>query len=237
MFSSPVMYKVETESQRELGSLEQSFVDRLVQDLSTFLLGGRAWMVVGIRHEDRLVRVKPAPRGKKPSWGGFLPQFLGYEICQAMKEVLASDDDYPFLDGRAKAALDEWRADFGALLRSREPMQSDGDAVHWWTFAGGRINQTLKYALDWKGGWKVVPDNFSLRIQGDGLSVNAVRAVIDGVSWSDSETRRALLARVPEYRLSKFQRVLPDKWQVEMVGAYLLDFDGAGRMDSAMDRS
>jgi len=31
---------------------------------------------------------------------------------------------------------------------------------------------------------------------------------------------------VPEYRLSKFQRVLPEKWQVEMVGAYLLDFEG-----------
>ena len=31
---------------------------------------------------------------------------------------------------------------------------------------------------------------------------------------------------VPEYRLSKFQRVLPDRWQTEMVGAYLLDFEG-----------
>ncbi|HLV21763.1 MAG TPA: hypothetical protein VKZ49_12800 [Polyangiaceae bacterium] len=31
---------------------------------------------------------------------------------------------------------------------------------------------------------------------------------------------------VPEYRLSKFQRVLPDRWQSEMLGAYLLDFAG-----------
>jgi hypothetical protein len=30
-----------------------------------------------------------------------------------------------------------------------------------------------------------------------------------------------------EYRLSKFQQVLPDRWQTEMIGAYLLDFDGA----------
>jgi ATP-dependent Lhr-like helicase len=35
---------------------------------------------------------------------------------------------------------------------------------------------------------------------------------------------------VPEYRLSKFQRVLPDRWQVEMVGAYLLDFEGAAQL-------
>jgi len=228
VFSSPVLYKVQTESKRELGSLEQNFVDRLVQDMSTFLLGGRAWMVIGLNHEERVVRVKPAPRGKKPSWGGFLPQFLGFEVCQAMKAVLASDEDYPFLDARAKAAVAEWRADLGALLRRCDPMQVDNGAVIWWTFAGGRINQTLKYALESKGGWKVVPDNFSVRIQGDGLSVNAVREVIDSVTWCAPETRRALLALVPEYRLSKFQRVLPDKWQVEMVGGYLLDFEGAG---------
>jgi hypothetical protein len=30
---------------------------------------------------------------------------------------------------------------------------------------------------------------------------------------------------VPEYRLSKFQRVLPDAWQVEMIGNYLVDFE------------
>ena len=29
---------------------------------------------------------------------------------------------------------------------------------------------------------------------------------------------RAILARLPEYRLSKFQRCLPERWAVEMVG-------------------
>jgi hypothetical protein len=31
---------------------------------------------------------------------------------------------------------------------------------------------------------------------------------------------------LPEYRLSKFQRALPDSLQVEMVGQYLVDFEG-----------
>ena len=57
---------------RGIGSLEQAFVDRLVNEMSTFLLGGRAWMVVSVNHDERLVRVRAAPRGKKPSWGGFL---------------------------------------------------------------------------------------------------------------------------------------------------------------------
>ena len=44
--------------------------------------------------------------------------------------------------------------------------------------------------------------------------------------WAATETKQKLSAMVPEYRLSKFQRVLPDPWQVEMVAAYLLDLEG-----------
>ena len=52
--------------------------------------------------------------------------------------------------------------------------------------------------------------------------------------WSDERTRKNLLAKVPEYRLSKFQRALPPKFEVEMVGVYLLDFAGAGEFVEAV---
>jgi ATP-dependent Lhr-like helicase len=232
VFSSPVLYRVETEARAPVGSLEQDFVDRLAPDMSCFLLGGRAWLVASVSHEDRVVRVRPAPRGKKPSWGGFVPQFLGFEVCQAMKAVLAGDDEHAFLDAKAKAAVTEWRAELGELLRRKvDALQFDGTMLLWWTFAGGRINQTLKYALEWKGRWKVVPDNFALKIQGDGLGFETFANVMAELRaegfWKDPEVRQKLLAMVPEYRLSKFQRVLPDTWQVEMVGAYLLDFEGS----------
>ncbi len=231
VFSSPVLYKVQTETKRDLGSLEQAFVDRLVEDMSTFLLGGRAWQVIAVNHDERVVRVKGAPRGKKPSWGGYLPQFLGFELCQEMKAVLTSDEELSYLDRRAKDALLEWRNDLGALLRrARHELQYDGDLVTWWTFAGGRINQTLKYAIEWKGRWKVIPDNFALKIQGDGVTHETVRALLEDLRapafWAATETKQKLSAMVPEYRLSKFQRVLPDPWQVEMVAAYLLDLEG-----------
>jgi ATP-dependent Lhr-like helicase len=151
-----------------------------------------------------------------------------------MKAVLTSDDDYPFLDAKAKGAMTEWRGDLGLLLRRKgDALQFDGTTVTWWTFAGGSINQTLKYAIEWQGSWKVVSDNFSVRIQGDGVSFDEVTRVLGGLRlpafWDDAETRRKLLSMVPEYRLSKFQHVLPDAWQVEMIGAYLLDFEGTKR--------
>jgi ATP-dependent Lhr-like helicase len=234
VFSSPVLYRVVTEARRDVGSLEQAFVDRLVQDMSSFLLGGRAWMVSGIDHEDRVVRVRPAPRGKKPSWGGFVPQFLGLEICQEMKAVLVADDVLPYLDARAGAALSTWRDELGDLLRRPgDALQFDGDTMLLWTFAGGRINQTLKYALEDASGWKVVPDNFALKIQGDGLGFDTMMGVLgklrDPSRWTDEAFRARLRSLVPEYRLSKFQRVLPDALQTELIGAYMLDFDGAAR--------
>ncbi|CAN5523900.1 hypothetical protein BH09MYX1_BH09MYX1_42970 [soil metagenome] len=200
--------------------------------MSSFLLGGRAWLVISVNHGERTVRVKPAPRGQKQSWGGFVPQFLGREVCQEMRAVLASDEAYGFLDARAKASLADWRAELGPLLgRGRSAMHFDGDVLTWWTFAGGRVNQTLKYALEWNAGWKVVPDNFAVKIMGDGLAFKEVERVLDALRapglWDDPEVRRSLFARVPDYRLSKFQKVLPEKWQVEMVGGYLIDFAGA----------
>lgn len=88
VFSSPVLYRVQTATGRELGSLEQDFVDRLVEEMSAFLLAGRAWLVEHVHHEDKLVRVREAPRGQKPTWGGFVPALLGFELCQSMKQVL-----------------------------------------------------------------------------------------------------------------------------------------------------
>jgi ATP-dependent Lhr-like helicase len=36
----------------------------------------------------RSIAVVPSPRGKQPSWGGFLPRMLGFEVCQRIKKLL-----------------------------------------------------------------------------------------------------------------------------------------------------
>ena len=243
VFSSPVLFRVQTASHREIGSLEQNFVDQLVEEMSSFLLGGRAWTVEQISHAERIVRVREAPRGKKPKWGGFIPQILGYELCQKVKQVLVAADDYPYLDELARRALAEQREDLGELLRrTGHAIQVDDGGAHWWTFAGGRINHTMKYAIEWVGGWKVVADNFQLRVEGDGVGHGPVDDAIRRMSapgfWDDPETLHAIVSRLPEYRLSKFQRVLPDAASAEMVGGYLLDTKAAAAWlaDHPMER-
>ncbi|HSP79810.1 MAG TPA: DEAD/DEAH box helicase [Myxococcaceae bacterium] len=238
VFSSPVLYRVETAGGRELGSLEQDFVDRLVEEMSAFLLAGRAWMVERVSHAERTVRVREAPRGRNPSWGGFAPQMLGFELCQRVKRLLTEDVTYPYLEPRAAKALAERREELGELLgRAGPAVQWDDGRARWWTFAGGRINHTLKYALEWLCGWKVVADNFQLRLEGDGLTLGTVEEAIHRLAaegfWNDPETRQALRARLPEYRLSKFQDALPEERALELLGAWLLDFEGARAFLSA----
>lgn len=231
VFSTPALYRVHTASGKEIGVLEQGFVDRLVEEATSFLLGGRGWMVERVDHAERAVRVRPASSGRKPSWGAFLPQLLGFEVCQRMRRVLVEEVTYPYLHPSAKLALEERREELGPLLgRAARAVQVEPGAARWWTFAGGRVNHTLKYAIEVLSGWKVVADNVLVRIEGDGVTHGAVDEVVDRMAregfWDDEGMWRAILARLPPYRLSKFQGVLPEAMAVEMVAGHLLDAEG-----------
>ncbi len=233
VFSSPVLYRVETETGGDLGSLEQGFVDGLVEGMSSFLLAGRAWAVEQVSHADRTVRVRPAPRGSRPTWGGFVPQLLGFELCRRTRRVLAGDDRYPYLDPAAERVLETRRGALGALLRKGEPaIEVEDGTLHWWTFAGGRVNHTLKYALQSTGDFKVVADNLAVRLEPAPTAADLDRRLVELQSdafWNAASTTMGLLARVPAYRLSKFQRCLPAVLSAETVGRYLLDVPGTRR--------
>lgn len=228
VFSSPVLYKVQTKAGYVVGSLEQAFTDTLVEEISSFLLGGRAWTVVHINHDDRVVRVEPAPRGKKPSWGGFAPQLLSLDICQQIAALLINEEKVPYIDSIAQHALDEARTDLGRLLQnSNNRIQVDADRATWWTFAGGKINHTLKYGLQFHHDWKIVADNFKLKIEGDSLGSGTLNLSLERLSesdfWETLSMQKFIASQLPQYRLSKFQQALPEMFSVEMIHNYLLD--------------
>jgi ATP-dependent Lhr-like helicase len=235
VFSSPVLYRVETPQRAEIGALEQAFVDSLVEQMSAFLLSGRAWLVDHVNHEDRVVRVREAPRGKQPSWGGYIPQMLGFELCQRIRKVITDTDAVPYLNEPAAAALQARRDDLGESLRSQPVLvRIDDGKAHCWTFAGGRINHTLKYILSLIGGFKVVADNFQLRVEGDSVTAAAIFEIFDRMKqepfWTDRSVWGPIYGSLPAYRLSKFQRALPGEYGEEMVARFLLDLPGTRRL-------
>jgi len=231
VFSSPVLYKVQTPAGYTVGSLEQAFVDKLVAQISSFLLGGRAWTVMHVSHEERKVGVVPAPRGKKPSWGGFAPQLLGFELCQQIAEILQSESTIPYIDAKTQAVLDEYRSDLRPLITEvQSSIQLETNQALWWTFAGGQINHTLKYGLQFYHDWKIIADNFKLKIEGDSVGYATLSLAIAQMSepafWKTPAIQHFLLSHLPEYRLSKFQRALPGIYSLEMINNYLLDILG-----------
>ncbi len=242
VFSSPQTYTVQTTTGQPLGTLQQDFVDRLVDGVSSFLLGGRGWAVIRIQHDDRRILVEPAPRGRQPTWGGYIPQFLGREVCQAILGVLTSDQAFSYLTPEATTVLQERRAAMSDVL---EPdiggVEVLDDEIIWWTFAGGRINSTLRYALNHRApGWQVIPDNFSLKVRSDHLSqgeFQEVRSTLsDPALWDDKQLWDSIAASLPAYRLSKFQPLMPPWVEHEVVARYLLDVEGASAVVSESPR-
>jgi ATP-dependent Lhr-like helicase len=233
VFSSPQYYRVIGPHGGDIGSLEQNFVDNLVEDMTSFLLGGRAWLTRAIDHKQRTVAVIPSPRGKQPSWGGFMPRMLGFEVCQRIKQLLCDPTEYAYLAESAAAALRLYREEFAALLSRGNAIQVAEDGTRWWTHAGGRINQTLRHAIAELTGWKVSADNFRLRFEGSGVSHATVVAAIEALAapafWEDAALWQRIVARIPPYRFSKFQAALPPRFELELVGRYLLDLEGTRR--------
>ncbi|MEX1368787.1 MAG: DEAD/DEAH box helicase [Nannocystaceae bacterium] len=249
VFSSPGSYAVQTTAGRALGTLSQGFVDRLVEQVSCFLLGGRPWSVSHIRHHDRRIVVQPAPRGKKPTWGGFLPSFLGFDLCQQILSVLTSSDAYAYLGPEAAEVLATERAAMeGITADPRSGIIVGSGEIRWWTYAGGRVNSTLRYALEAQAtsssrasSWKVVPDNFGLTLRGDDVTSAAFHERLDELlepqMWDDEALWRNVADSLPSYRLSKFQPLMPPWVTREVVASYLLDVAGAWRWLSGASMS
>ncbi len=233
VFSSPQSYTVLTEADRPLGTLTQDFVDRLVDGVSCFLLGGRAWAVERVQHDDRRVVVSPAPRGKQPTWGGFLPQFLGREICERVRRVLLEDEAFTYLDAAARERLESHREDVRERIGDgRDRVRIEDGELRWWTFAGGKINATLRYAIEGlEPSWKAIPDNFLIKMRGADLTAKrweVLRERLRAASlWHDEAFWDGIAALLPSYRLSKFQPLMPDWVEREVVAGYLLDLPGA----------
>ena len=233
VFSSPQSYTVKSSDGRPLGTLSQDFVDGLVDGVSCFLLGGRAWLVNFTDHSERVINVASAPRGRQPTWGGFLPQFLGFDLCQKILDVLCSDETYPYLDTQAANELDQRRQQLRGIVRPKVGGIDYVDSeIIWHTFAGGRINATLKHALaDLCPTWQILPDNFRLRIRADNLAPaefnNTLTQLRQPDFWSDQARWLRIAGNLPNYRLSKFQPLMPANVQGELVAGFMLDLKGA----------
>lgn len=232
VFSVPRMVRV-VHHQSEIGSIDAEFLEALEsgnQATPAFMLAGRAWAVQHIDWQKGVCVVLPAPAGKAPRWQGS-PQFLHYDLCQAMRSILVSDSIAPEWTERARAALATMRAEHSFLADEHSPITRDGQDLKWWTFAGGRANNLLAKLIEEELGGECSVRNSSITCKGAaGSSEVALRTFLrrlagEGRPSRDDATRHAQSAA--RSRVSKFEPCLPERLLCDLLAEIVVDEAGA----------
>lgn len=216
VFSSPEEFTVISLSGEVIGTVQWDFLEKLLEKDAMFFLSGRPWHVERIEWKKKVVHVSRATGGRVPQWGGISPMFLGYQLCRMERKILVSDDEMPYLQADGQAYLRELRNDRGRFLASSfAPAEADEAGITWWTYAGGYVNNTLRYAFRVEFGEraKVQATDETVRIVSETIPESEFWTLVDRMGDEHYWTRPAFLdqiiAMLPDYRLSKFQHHLP----------------------------
>lgn len=226
--------------EQELGMVDASFLQGAEPGSrnSTFVLGGRAWELTHVDWSRARCTVKPAEGGAKAAkWFGG-PGALSYELCQAMRDVLTSDDADRSWSKRAVEVIARLREEH-AFLRDGDhaPMVSESDGIAWWTFAGARANQLLARVIEGELGGRCVVRDTSISCRDEaGRSVAALRDLVSRLSEQhrpNVEDARRFAAPTGKARLSKFEACLPETLLADLAGERAVDVAGARAVVSA----
>jgi ATP-dependent Lhr-like helicase len=219
--------------EQEIGTVDASFLEGAEPSgrSATFVLGGRAWELVHVDWSKGRCSVKPAEGGARAArWFGG-PTALSYEICQAMRDVLAGDDVDEGWSKRAIEVVRRLREEHAFLRDERTPITEDSDGSTWWTFAGARANQLLGRVLESElGGRCVVRDtSISCRDQA-GLSAATLRQLVQGLAEQgrpSADDARRFASPMGRARLSKFDACLPPALALDLLRESTVDEAGA----------
>jgi len=234
VFSSPVEFEVASLSGDVIGTVEWDFLEKLLETHGAFYLSGQAWAIERVEWKKKLVVVSKAPAGKVPLWGGLSPRFIGYELSRKKRDVLTGTDVLSYLSSEAVAWLASLRGDKGEYLAgSFAPIENDARGILWHTWAGGRINNTIRFALKAELGVEVQATNELVRIPDSTIPWLEVTRLIEEMRfpafWNDGPRMDRIQAMLPEWRLSKFQGYLPVAKRRELVAMTILDVPGTLR--------
>lgn len=231
VFSSPVEFEVTGLSGDVIGTVEWDFLEKLLETQGSFFLSGQAWTIERIEWKKKIVIVSKAPAGKVPMWGGLSPRFVGYELSRKKRDILVGSEVPAYLSAEAQSWLSSLRADKGSLLvKSFAPLEHGDRGVQWHTWAGGRINNTIRFALKAELGIDVQATNEVVRIPEAAVPWSDISGVIDAMAspafWTGGPLLDRIQAMLPEWRLSKFQPYLRASQRRELIAAQVLDLDG-----------
>ena len=183
VFDSPPLFTV-LHGRTELGSVHETSFRLKTRDGPTVLsLAGRSWAVGFVDWQRQRAWVSQSDRVGRSRWLGGGPT-LGFELCQAIKRVLAGEVPEELLSRRALEAMEEvgdshdWVDVDATALLLRETGAS------WYTFGGGLLNAALAARLSGEAG-ECRHDSFAVHfgaVEDPGRLREAIGRTVDGDS-------------------------------------------------------
>jgi ATP-dependent Lhr-like helicase len=224
VFLSPPLFTI-LHGRQELG-----FVDELTflgkkDGPRVLLLGGRSWVVKHVDWARKVAHVEPTDAKGQSRWKGE-GQGLRFALCQAIRDVLATDATRPCWSHRAVERISEVRHDYSWLTPDDTVLLpgKDGDP-EWWTFGGLAANAMLAGALSRQLSSEVDYDNFALTFKGP-VGLEQIEVAIRSLRELDPETMRPTIDPAAGDGL-KFSECVPTELITEMLSERLTDVAGA----------
>jgi len=228
VFSTPRAFVV-LHGAQEIGTVEASFVEGQDPAKLAFTLAARTWRVVALDSTHGILRVEPAAHGSHARWSG-RPILLHRPLCQAIRDILVSDEVDPPWTQRARGKLAEAREEHAFLRDSEVPLVPDAGGYRLWNFAGGRANNVLAHALEELLGERVTSGNLNIGFRDDAAkSEVAIRQALDRLrveSRPNPADALAYAAGLDRVRLSKFQPCLPEALETRYLADALTEEAG-----------
>lgn len=219
VFMSPPLISI-LHGRQELGYVDEMTFLGKHEGPRVLLLGGRGWQVNHIDWQRRIAYVEATDAKGRTRWKGE-GQGLGFRLSQAIKCVLAKDENAECWSERAKDRIAEIRREFAWLEADSSVALQDGGKSEWWTFGGNRANATLARQLAQETRCKVNHDSFTLTFD-SAVRLQDIERAIEAIRQRDVADMRPAIEEGAINGL-KFSECLPIELAMEMLERRLQD--------------
>jgi ATP-dependent Lhr-like helicase len=232
VFPDDISYTV-SEGSRQIGTI-QALPD--VGD--RFVLSGRAWKVVSIEEEQRLIQVERVKGSVKDVWRGDVVN-IHTRILQRMRQVLTEECAYGYLQPQALRELHKMRQlahDSDIPRQAIVPLSERKYMVLPWH--GTRVIQTISLLFHHANihvGRRYLPYYLEVEAADTQTLTTQIQHI---VQHPPSALALADLVPLPEQAQGKYDRYVPDDLVSAAYAADQLDLDGAlGALRGVVDTS
>jgi hypothetical protein len=147
---------------------------------------------------------------------------IGFQLCQAMQHLLATDDPRETWSRRARQQLETVRAEFRWLDADGTVVVADQQGgAEWWTFAGMGANATLAHELAQATHRHIRYDSLSVTFEPP-ISFNTLEQALAELRTQDVNLLRPIVDERAIEGL-KFSACLPHDLALDMLRARLCD--------------